>query len=122
MDQININNLVFFAYHGALEEETRLGQRFHIDLSCGLDLSKASQTDKLEDTICYTKIVEAIEHIVTKFQFKLIERLAGAILDEIFKLDPRILELKIRIQKPSAPLPSSTGNISVELTRVRGKK
>ena len=122
MDHIIINDLVFFAYHGAFEEEQRLGQRFHIDLSCGLDLSKVSQSDELKDTICYTKLVETVERVVSNYQFKLIERLAGSILDEIFKLDPRIKKLKIRIHKPSAPLPRSTGNISVELTRVREEK
>ena len=122
MDNIIIDNLVFYAYHGALEEEKRLGQRFHIDLNCGLDLSVVSQSDELKDTVCYTKLVETVDHIVSNFQFKLIERLAGAIIDEIFKLDPRIMEIKIRIHKPSAPLPRSTGKVSVELSRIREVK
>ena len=119
MDRIIIQDLVFYAYHGALEEEKRLGQRFHIDLTCGLDLSIVSQSDEIKDTVCYTKLVETIDHVVSNSQFKLIERLAGEIINEIFKLDPRISELKIRIHKPSAPLPRSTGRVCVELSRIR---
>lgn len=119
MDAIHLQDLTFFAHHGVYEEEARLGQRFSIDLTCWLDLSKASQSDLYEDTVCYGSLTKAIEETVTGQRFNLIERLAGAICETVFNTDARIEKVTVRVQKPGAPLPIATGLASVELTRNR---
>ncbi len=40
----------FYGYHGVFAEENKLGQRFRVDLTASLDLSKAGQTDDLNAT------------------------------------------------------------------------
>jgi dihydroneopterin aldolase len=40
----------FYGYHGVFPEETKLGQRFMIDLKVELDLSKAGKSDDLSQS------------------------------------------------------------------------
>jgi len=119
MDAIHLEDLVFYAFHGVFEEEARLGQRFHVDLTCWLDLSLVSQSDDYADTVCYGTLTKAVETAVTETRFKLIERLAAAVADATFEVDERIQRTRVRIHKPGAPLPIATGKVSVELTRDR---
>lgn len=119
MDAIHLEDLAFFAYHGLHDEEARLGQRFHIDLTCWLDLEPAATSDEYGDTVCYGSLVKTVETAVTSTRFKLIERLAAQIIDAVFESDSRVQRIRIRVHKPSAPLPISTGKVSVELLRDR---
>ncbi|MBS8259985.1 dihydroneopterin aldolase [Roseibium polysiphoniae] len=119
MDAIHLEDLSFFAYHGVYDEEAQLGQRFHVDLTCWLDLSKACESDDYEQTVCYGSLTKAVESAVTQTRFKLIERLAAAVSEALFEADPRIEKTRVRIHKPGAPLPIATGKVSVEITRDR---
>jgi len=119
MDAIHLEDLVFYAYHGLHEEEERLGQRFHVDVTCWLDISKAAETDEYSGTVCYGSLVQAMERVVTQNRFKLIERLAAAVADGMFAVDDRIQKARVRIHKPGAPLPIATGKVSVEIVRLR---
>lgn len=119
MDVIYLEDLAFFAYHGLYEEESRLGQRFHVDLACWMDLGPASREDDYALTVCYGTLTKVIEGVVTGSRFKLIERLAGAIAEAVLAADPRIDKVRIRVHKPGAPLPISSGRASVEIERSR---
>ncbi|GGE83378.1 7,8-dihydroneopterin aldolase [Stappia taiwanensis] len=119
MDAIHLEDLAFYAFHGLHEEEARLGQRFHIDLSCWLDLSAAASSDDYAETVCYASLVRAVEEVVTTSRFKLIERLAGAVCEAVFAAAPKVQRVRVRVYKPGAPLPIAAGKVSVELTRDR---
>lgn len=119
MDRIILEDLSFFAYHGVHDEEARLGQRFHVDLTIWADLSKPATSDRYEDTICYAHLTRTIEDVVTQGRFQLIERLAQAIADAVLA-DERIERVAVRVHKPGAPLPIATGRVSVAIERTRG--
>ena len=53
MDKIILNGCRFYGYHGAFAEEQTLGQIFVVDLELAVDLTKASQSDNLDDTVHY---------------------------------------------------------------------
>ncbi|MBO6756210.1 MAG: dihydroneopterin aldolase [Roseibium sp.] len=117
MDAIHLNGLVFHAYHSVHDEEARLGQRFHVDLTCWLDLGPASHSDRYSDTVCYASLAKRVEEVVTGTRYHLIERLAGAVADALFDTDSRIQKVRVRIHKPGAPLPIASGQVSVEILR-----
>ncbi|MBD8890204.1 dihydroneopterin aldolase [Roseibium litorale] len=119
MDAIHLKDLAFFAYHGLYEEEARLGQRFLVDLTCWLDLSAACESDEYEQTVCYAGLVKSVEQAVTGTRFNLIERLAAAIVEAVFKTDERIQKVRVKVEKPGAPLPVPSGTASVEIMRNR---
>ena len=48
MDQIKIENLEVYAYHGVFPEEKEKGQHFYINATLDADLRKAGKTDVME--------------------------------------------------------------------------
>lgn len=119
MDRILIEDMAFYAYHGVHEEEARLGQRFHIDVECRLDLEEAGRSDDVMKTVSYDKIVAIAAEVTTERRFNLIEALAEAISDKLLAEIPKVQSVRIRIRKPSAPIPAPSGYASIEIERSR---
>ena len=64
MDKIYVNRMEFYGYHGVFPEETRLGQRFAVDLAVAVDLRKAGETDELEYSVNYGELYQVCIEIV----------------------------------------------------------
>lgn len=63
MDKIYVNKMEFYGYHGVFPEETKLGQRFKVDLIVQTDLAKAGKrtTLKTQSTMAsYMKYVKML--------------------------------------------------------------
>ena len=45
MDKIFLKNLAFFGFHGVLQEEKNLGQKFFVDVELSLDLKEAGKSE-----------------------------------------------------------------------------
>jgi len=108
--------MVFYAYHGTSAAERKTGNRFEVDIEVFADLAKAGKSDKLADTISYTRIYELTEKIFTSHKYNLIEKvgylLADAIMDE-FKPEKVI----IRIRKMIPPIPGNLDHIELEIEK-----
>lgn len=119
MDKIKLKNLRFYGYHGVLEEENKIGQKFIVDLDLLTDLKKPGQSDDVEDTINYALVYDIVRRIVENEQFNLIEKLAQEIVNEIFQSFEKVLEIEIEIKKPEAPVKGIYDYFSVQLRRKR---
>ncbi len=119
MDKIHLNNLTFHAYHGNLEEETKLGQKFIIDLEVAVDLRPAGASDCLADSICYSMIFECVRKVVEDEHFNLLERLGTAIVARLFEFSPDITEIRVVVKKPQAPIQGVFNYVGIELKRSR---
>lgn len=119
MDKIIMKNMVFYGYHGVLEEEKLLGQKFHIDAELALDLKPAGESDDLNHTVSYAMVYETIESIATKEKFDLLEALAHKICGEILLSFERIETVLLKIKKPSAPVAGNFDYFAVEIKRSR---
>ena len=118
MYEIELRGLVFFGRHGVNPEETELGQRFSIDLTVWLDLSKAAESDDLDDTVSYSALYKLVRAEVEGAPSKLIEHVAGRILSKVLAYDPRIAKARLAVGKVSPPLKgSTTGEVYVRLER-----
>ncbi len=104
MDKIIIKNLEVFARHGVLPEENTIGQRFFVSCEISLDLRKAGKTDTMEDSVSYSDIAHLIKKTMEENIYKLIERCAERVAEEILKFDSRIVSVSVEIKKPSAPI------------------
>lgn len=62
MDKIILKNCRFYGYHGAFAEENMLGQIFVVNAILSVDLSKASLSDELEDTVHYGMVFDCIKN------------------------------------------------------------
>ncbi len=118
-DRIFVRGVSEFGYHGVLEEERRNGQEFLVDAVLTLDLSRASRSDDLEQTINYATVCAAISEEIIGEPVNLIERLAGRISERLLEDFSLISEVEVTVHKPSAPIDQNFLDIAVTIHRPR---
>lgn len=119
MDKIFLSEMEFYGYHGVLEEETKLGQRFIVTAELSLNLQRAGKTDDLIFTVNYAEVYESIKEIVEGRPFQLIEALAEAIATKILTTFSLVEQCKIKVIKPNPPINGHYRHVAVEITRGR---
>ena len=119
MDKIVMKSLAFFGYHGVMEEEETLGQKFFIDIELYTDLNKAGQSDKVEDTVHYGEVYWVVKDIVENKRFKLIEALADKIAESVLNDFVLVQGINVVVRKPEAPIPGIFDYVAVEIRRIR---
>lgn len=118
-DRIILRDLGFYGYHGLFSEEERLGQRFFVDLECGVDLTAPGETDAIGHTVSYADIYDVVKATFETKRTKLIEALGQNIVTALFDRFGDITWIIIRIRKPEAPIAMVRGEAAIELHRVR---
>ncbi|WP_102347975.1 dihydroneopterin aldolase [Bacillus sp. Marseille-P3661] len=119
MDKIYLNKMTFYGYHGAFQEENKLGQRFIVDIVLELDLAKAGQTDDLSETVNYAEVYSTIRDIVEGKPVKLIETVAEKVATALLQQFETILFCTVTIIKPDPPIPGYYESVAVEIKRGR---
>ena len=119
MDKITIKNLKIFAFHGVNPEEKENGQNFFLDIDYYVDISKACQSDEIEDTVSYAKVVKVINAAFTSDKFNLIEKAAQKVADAIFENFGSIYKVEITLKKPEAPVKADFDYMAVTIIRER---
>ena len=119
MDCIRIDGLRELGIHGVLPEEQTRPQPFEIDVELHVDLTAASESDDLDDTVDYGVLCAMVERIITTEQFTLLERLAERIA-EVALADERIDEVTIAVRKLRPPVPQQLATSGVRISRRRG--
>jgi len=100
---IRLNKMKFYAFHGVMEQEQKTGNTFIVDLKLYVDLSKASETDDLSDTVNYAEIYSIVKTEM-EISSKLLEHVAGRILRKIKKEFPVIAMVEICLSKERPPI------------------
>ena len=118
-DRIILRDLGFYGYHGLFAEEEKLGQRFFVDLECGVDLTASGETDAIGHTVSYADIYDVVKATFEGQRTKLIEALGHNIVTALFGRFADINWIIIRIRKPEAPIAMVRGEAAIELHRVR---
>ena len=99
MDVIELRGVRAYGRHGANPGERDVEQPFDVDVRIEIDLSAASHSDDLGDTLNYAELHQRVVGIVQSTSFLLLERLAAEIVNAIFR-DPRAARAQVRIGKP----------------------
>ena len=120
MDKIKLSNIVFYAHHGYYKAERELGQRFELDIIVECDVSDASKTDELEDTIDYRKVYALAKEAFENYKFKLLETVAERIADQILK-SFNVHTVVIKVRKPNVPIKGFLDHIEIEIRRSRSE-
>ena len=119
MDKVIVKDLELFCYHGVNPEEKEDGQIFVFDIEAGVDLSTPCNTDNVDDTVSYAKIIKTVRRVAQSEKNDLIERVAQRVADELFSEFEKIETLKITLKKPQAPIKAAFNYVAVEIERVR---
>lgn len=119
MDNIYMNELTFYGYHGVFKEEAKLGQRFIVDVTLSLDLSEAGASDDINKTIDYGDVYNRIKRIVEGEPYKLVEAVTEKIIAELLEAYEQLTACTIKLTKPDPPIPGHYRSVAVEMTRSR---
>ena len=110
---VRLVNAVFYAHHGVMEEEHRIGGRFEVDVALDLDVTEAALHDDLARTVDYERVYAIARRIVTEHRFYLIERLAYLIADEVRRAFPHADAVAVTVRKPNPPVGGPTDRAEV---------
>jgi dihydroneopterin aldolase/2-amino-4-hydroxy-6-hydroxymethyldihydropteridine diphosphokinase len=108
----------FFGYHGVLPEERDRGQEFVVDVDLQADLGPAGRTDDLAATVDYRRVYELVREVVEGPPRRLLEAVAEAVAARLLDLEP-VEAVRVRVRKPSVPLPGPVDSAAVEIVRRR---
>lgn len=119
MDKIILSQMEFYGYHGVFPEETKLGQRFIVDIELSLDLKNAGMYDDLNQTVNYADVYNFTKNVVEGRPFKLVEAVAEKIASDILNAFFLVKECNVKVIKPDPPIPGHYRHVAVEITRGR---
>src|SRR6185295_17278249 len=83
IDRVFVSGLALHAYHGVMQHEAKVGQTFKLDLALDLDLTQASRSDKLADTVGYDQVVDVASEAFRAKRYRLVEAAAGAVAEAV---------------------------------------
>lgn len=116
MDRILISDLSARCIIGINEEERREKQDVLINIVIFADLGKAAMSDRFEDSVDYRALKKKVLNMVESSKYYLLEALAEAIA-KICLEQPGIMQVQIRVDKPSAL--RFARSVGVEIERKR---
>jgi dihydroneopterin aldolase len=119
-DEIILEGMRFYAYHGVNPEEQALGQRFTVDVVLAVDLRRAGQSDEIAHTVSYSAVYKVVRRIVEGEPRNLIEAVAESIASQILEGFPLVGQVTVAVRKPDVPMKGSILDAAgVRITRWR---
>lgn len=118
-DQIIVQGIEFYAYHGVPDAEQQIGHRYRVDVVADIDLREAGRTDDLSHTVSYGDIARLVIRIGTTQQRRLLESLAEQMCAAILEQFPAIQRVELLIAKRLPPTGTITELAGVKLVRGR---
>lgn len=103
-DEVFLEGLRFYAYHGVNAEERAQGQRFTVDVRLETDLSLAGRADDLRHTINYSAVYKRVRAIVEGEPRDLIEAVAEEIAAALLAEFGRAAAVTVTVRKPEVAL------------------
>ena len=114
--EIRIKDLRLSCIVGVFPEERRRRQEVVLQLRLGADLSAASRSDDLAQTVDYKEVKQRVIALVEASSFRLVERLAGAVA-EVCLRTPGVLSVEVEVEKPGALRFARAASVVIRRTR-----
>ncbi|WP_024850447.1 dihydroneopterin aldolase [Hydrogenovibrio kuenenii] len=109
-DIIFIKGLAVNAVIGVFDWEKEIKQPLVFDIDLYTDLKQASESDNLQDTVCYKTVSDDVIALTEASRFDLIESLAEQVCEHVLSTQPGVKALKLTLNKPDAvPAAQSVG-------------
>ena len=118
LQRIDVKGIKLFAYHGCMDEESRIGTDYEVNLSVWADLTKSAQTDKLKDTVDYVALNRIIKEEMA-IRAKLLEVVAQRIVDRILNEQQLVQEVEVSVSKLAPPIQGDVERVSVIFSKTR---
>jgi len=118
MDKIELEGVKLYAYHGCMDEESRIGSDYTVELTIWANLEHSAKTDVLADTVDYVLLNQIIEEEMA-IRAKLLEVVALRIVNRTFVDEPRVKKVKVKVTKMAPPINGDVEKVSVVMKRKR---
>lgn len=116
-DEIRIEQLEVYAYHGVFPEEKREGQTFLVNAVLYTSIRKAGLADQLEQSTDYGDVCCFIIQWMKENTCNLIEAVAERLTQALLLRYDLISDIDLEIRKPEAPIEHPFGCVSVKIHR-----
>ncbi len=116
--KIALKGMEFHSYHGVYDYEKEKGNIFHIDVAFQLDISKAAQSDSIEDTLDYVAVYRVISEVMEK-PVNLLEHLAYMLTQRLLSEFSQADTVEITVSKEAPPVGGICRESVVTLSRSR---
>jgi dihydroneopterin aldolase len=117
-DSILLENIRVYAYHGCLEEETKIGSDYRLDMEVEADLKKSSKTDKLEDTVDYVMLNRIVKEEMA-IPSKLLEDVVRRINERVISEQALVTKVTTKVSKLNPPIIGDVQAVCVKMTKER---
>ena len=115
--KIFLRNLKLDSFIGVYDCEKDAPQPIVIDLEADVLEPSDPIGDRLEDVVCYNKLVSGVKDIIAEGHIKLVETLSERIA-ELALAHPMVFAVRVRVEKPRAI--SQADAAGVEIYRTKG--
>ena len=104
---------------GAFDEERRCPQPLRVDLDVELDVSAASASDDLTDTVSYALVCDAAAGALVDAAPRLLEHATAVVARAVLEVDARIEAVMVTVTKLRPPIPLDVATVGVRQRRTR---
>ena len=109
---IHLKDMKFYAYHGVLPEERKLGGWYTVSVEMELNDNESFFSDNIYDTVDYSMVYDTIEQEMAE-PSDLIEYVAGRIATSILEEFEIVERISVSVQKDAPPIKSATMSGSI---------
>lgn len=117
MEQILVQGLQVFGYHGVYEQEKEEGQTFLVNCVMDTSFASAIHSDDVVETVDYGTVCLFIKKYFEEKAYDLLEKVADELATSIMYAFPGIEKIQIQITKPNAPIPMEFESVGVRVEK-----
>ncbi len=103
---------------GVTVEERSVGQTLVVDVRIEPASCRGAETDEIDGTVDYARIVDIVFDVVRRDDYKLLERLATVIAEALWDaFEPAALKVNVAKVAPPVAIPVTAARVEVSLAR-----
>ena len=111
---IFLDNVRLYAFHGVEEQERSVGAWFTVSVRLQYNISRAMETDSVEDTISYSDVLQVVKREMAQTS-KLLEHVAGRIARAVINEFSGVEAVKVTVVKENPPMGANCDGAGVEV-------
>jgi 7,8-dihydroneopterin aldolase/epimerase/oxygenase len=113
--KIKVNGIQLYAYHGCLEEESKIGGHYVVNVLITTDFTAAAEEDNLSKTVDYVQVNTIVKEEMA-VRSKLIEQVALRIIKRLETEINHPAIYEVEIVKLSPPINGDVISVSVTMS------
>ena len=120
IEYVILKDVRFHAFHGVMPQETKVGADFIVNLRIGYPLEQAMESDEVGDTLNYAEVYDLVKQEM-KQPSKLLEHVAGRIVQTIGQHFPLVTSIDLTLMKQNPPMGADVEGAGVEIHLINDK-